>query len=390
MIRQELISRYYHEPEGLILPEYHTNRRPSGIEVVEGTAGPFLPLDGLDEREVSEALYEISRSLRVVEYNGSYFEIATVNEAVRPRYAVMLHISTYNSSISSNPGNAIELAAQAVRFPQFVHLYVASPGNGATSPLADVRGGERTYASQTGRFTREQEGRTVGLPTFQNLYRALEKEGLTVTRLMGTDSAGGNYAPGLAVSMEPGQLDAAFFSERSGFVNLSLPRIVGGMAIELFWHNWKNNRISPDPERMTGNKKTQAVEALEAYRDLPTRQTVNAHQLSLGVRVSSLWATMQALRRGSTSTESPLVEDINTLLRHHPNARLTFGMAENDPLYINPERCHAAARAFLAELAIQNTPVRIVFLPGMTHSYKTWFPDIHVNLTKDALFKKAA
>lgn len=387
MNRFEAIQQYYDSPEGLSLTEYRTLQTTSGIEVVRGTAGPFRPGPSLDPREVAEALDEVSKTLRVIRYGDSYFEIATVNEDVRPHYAVMLHISTYNSSISSNPGNGIELATQAVRFPNFVHLYVASPGNGGTSPLSDAREGERMYAKKTGRFTREKDGRPVGLPTFQNLYGALKNEGLTVTRLMGTDSAGGNYAPGLALSMEEDQLEAAFFSERSGFVNMSALRLMGGMAIELFWHNWRNSHLSPDPERMSGAKKAQAVEALKKYESLPHREEVADHQIPMGlVRLQSLWATMNALRRGPTKSGSPLVEDISAVLERHPHARLTFGMAENDPLYLDPETCHAAAVRFLGDLAMD---ARVVVFPG-THSYKTWLPQMHDSLTDYALFQQAA
>lgn len=385
MGRAEVIDQFYCG-SGLSLPLYRAIRMPGGGEVVPGWTRPFRfdEMATLNPTDLAFALDEVSRSLKVIEHNGSYFEIAVANGHV-PGDNVMLHISTYSSSISSNAGNAYEFAAQAVRYPDQRHLYVASFGNGSTSSLSKQQG-EQAYARQTGRFTWEKDGRTEPLPSIVNLHAALEKSGLSVTRIMGTDSAGGNYASALAVAMEEGQLSHAFFSERSGFVHLSIPGIIGGMLVkENFINARKNRALSPDPERIDERKIERAVVALSEHEDTPRREELREHKVVPKDKVASLWTSMQALRRGPTDDSNPLVADTNALLERQPTAKITFGLADRDPLYKNAERCGRAVREFLALIAVQDTPVRVVLIPEMTHAFNTHFPYLYQAIKKDAL-----
>jgi hypothetical protein len=324
--------------------------------------------------EVHEKLHEISASLRSIDYDGSYFEITEANKFADSDN-IMLHFSTYRSAITNNPGNAWELAVQALRYPNHRQLYIASFGIGGSVPL---RSDERRYARKYGRFTMDLGNKAVPLPTIRNLHYALKKENLHVTRLMGTDSAGGPYASALGLAMKPDQLTHAFFSERSGFVNLSRFAITKGMFfVEQRVNNKQNKNISPDPYALTDLMIEQARQALAENEECENRKRLYSHMTSNVDMLRSLWTSMEALRRGPTKRGSPLVEDTLALQSHHPSARLTFGVAERDELYKGVARSHTAAQEFLGTLAANGGTARVVMIPGMTHAYNTYFPSIY-------------
>jgi hypothetical protein len=342
----------------------------------------FKHAETLDEADVDEAMDEIARSIRLIHYGGSTFEIATANDGVESD-EVMLHISTYSSAISTNHGNGYEFAAQAVRYPQFRHLYVSSSGMGSSSRM--LRKDEK-FSGRTGRFTEEKDGATYPLKSLQNLHNALQANGLNVTRLMGTDSAGGHYARALSVAMEKGQLSHAFFSETSGFVDLSSVGLAAGMLIKENIFNSKNNRsVSPDPEQMTKEKVERFTEAFEKHADLPNRKEVTDAKVSTKDNLMAMRTSLNALKHGPTKDANPLAEDTNALLDRHPHAKLTYGVAEHDPLYKGPENASGAAQRFLGALSVQRAPVRVALIPGMTHAYNTFFPSLYHAIKREAL-----
>lgn len=379
MHTSEVIDRFYDSPEGLTLPVYTR----ADMGVLAGVTPQLTPGLRPEASVVDEKLLEAARSLRIIEHGDSTFEIAEANLDVT-NGDILLHISTYSSAISSNPGNLYEFAAQAARYSDYRHLYVASFGNGGTSPLLP---GDAHYAKKTGRFIREDKGGNVyPLLSLGNLYKALEKEGLSPTHIMGADSAGSHYSRGLAVAMPEGQVNKAFFSETSGFVHHSVGSMVVGMAVKEQFINAKLNReLTTDPEAMDDAKQQRAREALERYSDLPSRQALAQRSVKLSTQLGSMWTSLNALRRGPNGDKNPLVEDTEVFLAQQPKVRLTHGMAENDPLYKTPETTHSAARSFLGRLSSQGVGVEVIIIPGMTHAYNTYFPELYQSIKKHAL-----
>ncbi len=374
MSLETTIESYYHSPEGLRLTEYVGVNSDGRRGLITNETAPLRHQDLVDAQAVDLALDEVGASLRVIQAGDNTFEIATVNGA-NTSGDVMLHISTYSSAISTNAGNAYEFAAQSVRYPNAKHLYVASFGNGGSAPLLAE---DAAYARKTGRFVRDEDGVETPLPSIRNLHAALEHEGLAVTRVMGTDSAGGHYARALAVAMEPGQLSHAFFSETSGFADLSFAQIAFGMLVREGVQNAKQNRaLSPDTEMMDTEKQARAKTALATYEATPQRQQLRAASVGTKGALKSMWNSAQALRRGPNGANDPLVLDTNVLLARHPDAHITYGVAEEDPLYRSKELSHAAAQRLLNALDIQHTPVRTIMIPGMTHAYNTYFPSLY-------------
>lgn len=381
-MKTELVAAQYYEGEGISFPYLVAEQNNSGLYVYEQTGALMRHEEDIDPQDVDEAMNEVARSLMVVEHGGSFFEIATTNMDA-PSSDVMLHISTYSSAISTNHGNGYEFAAQAVRYPNHRHLYVASFGNGSTSPLLPQ---DVDYVRKTGRFTKDIDGQSVPIESLQNLHAALAKQGLSVTRLMGTDSAGGHYARALSVAMESGQLSHAFFSETSGFVNLSVGRMVVGMLVKENIFNSKQNRaISSDPEKIDDAKIARFTKAFERYADLPNRRKLEEAKVSTKETLSSMHASLTALKRGPRHQKNPLADDTNALIAKHPGAKLTYGAAEHDPLYKNSETSRKAAELFLRSLVLKNSPVKVALIPGMTHAYNTYFPSLYHAVKRNAL-----
>lgn len=378
------IEKFYQAPEGLYLQEYIglTSNAGTSNLVVASETRPLHDSPAPDAVDVDEVLHEVSYNLRAIESGGSTFEIATANTDVASD-DVMLHISTYSSAISTNPGNAYEFAAQAVRYPNVKHLYVASFGNGGTSPLLPR---DAHYAKKTGRIMHGGPDDAKPLQSIQNLHDALDNEGLAITRIMGTDSAGGHYARALAITMEPNQLSHAFFSETSGFKNLGIPRIAYAMMIKEGLLNAKKNRqLSPDSEMVNAEKIDRAKAILKKYEDTDQRQALQKVSTSARESLASMWTSAQTLRRGPWFSKDPLVLDTNVLVAQHPSAKITFGLAENDPLYKSPNVAHAAAVRFLGALTTVDMPVRVVMIPGMSHAYNTYFPSLYHAVKRQAL-----
>src|SRR5712691_3534707 len=89
----------------------------------------------INEEDYNRAIEDINRTFRVLKdpENGQQFEIAEANLQADPTSGVDAGLSTYSSSLTSNLGNAIELALRAASHPDRRRLYIASPGNGKTS-----------------------------------------------------------------------------------------------------------------------------------------------------------------------------------------------------------------------------------------------------------------
>lgn len=382
----ETTVRNFYGPENLGLPvKHYVTQADQTVAIGEfclrRETGGREGLE-LDQAGVQANIIEATRSLRVLKSGDSSFEVAMVGEG-----PLLLHISTYSSAISTNKGNLYEFAAAAQRYPEYAHLYVGSFGNGGTSPLTD-HDDEARYFRKTGRFTREDSaGLVKPIYSVARLHEALVTAGLDVDMLFGTDSAGGSYAKGLALAMESGHLKSAFFSENTGFVNLSLAGIAHGMIVREGKNGSRNAKLAKhlDPEAMNKAKIELATELYEASLSDASRQMLADSRVGKVATVASMLRMVNGLRRGPHDGQHPLLADTNAMLAQHPDAKVVFGVAENDPLYLSPMNAHIAVHSFMDQVAVQNAPVEAMVLPDMSHAYHTHFPAVYHALMKRAL-----
>src|SRR5262245_35731098 len=89
----------------------------------------------INEDDYNQAIKEINKTFRVLKdpKTGQQFEIAEANLQADPTKGIDASLSTFSSSLTTNPRNAIEFAMRAASQPDHRRLYIASPGNGKTS-----------------------------------------------------------------------------------------------------------------------------------------------------------------------------------------------------------------------------------------------------------------
>lgn len=380
MSLEKIAADYYaHESDGLSVDVYYKQ----ADNVAHKELRTYYDEEDIDNDAIEDALHEAADTLRVTEVDGHSFAICEANLDA-PDEDAMLHLPTYSSAIPSNPGNAYEFAAQAIRYPDVRQVYVGMYGIGSTSPLTTE---ERKYTRKQGRYTWEDEGETVALPSIAKLATALANEGLTVTRMSG-DSAGGNYATALGVALPEGQISHAFMSERPGLVHLGMLAMVKGMLYDENIKNSQRNREigqKMDSQSLTDEMIEKAKEVLAEYTE--DDGDIATHTVSTPDTLKSLWTSLQALRKGPRMKQGdPKAIDTNAYLRNQPEAQTTMTVAEQDPLYKNKKLAYIAAQRLLSHLSVQGEgEVRVIMLPEMTHAYNTFFPSLYHAIKRDAL-----
>jgi hypothetical protein len=375
---------YWGGPEGIAMPSLV--RRPDGAvasaEIHLPQIEEFFNEDRKDcttNSYIHDTVAEIGRNLQVVEYGGNTFEVTRIKR--NPSDDYMLHASTYSSAISTNPGNAYELALASRAFPGKNIAYCASFGNGGTGPLHH---NDRRYVASTGRFTVENdEGKVVPITSIVNMYGALQSVGINPW-VVGSDSAGGNVTTALGVAMPEDAMTHGFFSARPNLVNLSMKQIVDGMLRKEGKNGEENKQISPDVFKLTDKKVTEAKEILADTIRARTKHDLQVHGVGLTSKIGALVTSMNALRRGPEKGGSgPLLADTNALLQRQPYAKLTYLFGERDPLYLSPDTAKHAIYAFLGQLTFGKEPVTAIVHPG-THAINTYFPEMYISAKKAA------
>ncbi len=379
MSLETVVADYYeYQLDGLSVDSYYKQ----ADNVTHKESRLYYDNEDIDNGAVEDALHEAANTLRITEVDGQSFAICEANLDA-PDEDAMLHLPTYSSAIPSNPGNAYEFAAQAVRYPDVRQVYVGMYGIGSTSPLTIE---ERKYTRKHGRYTWEDEDKTVALPSIGKLATALDNEGLYVTRV-GTDSAGGNYATALGVALPEGQLSHAFMSERPGLVHLGALAMAKGMLYDENIKNAKENRElgrQVDSQSLTDDMIEQAKAAFAEYN--PDTVLGGVYTAPTSDTLKTLWTSLQALRKGPRGSTDPKAIDTNAYLRNQPDTITTFAIAEKSPLHKNAKLAHTAAQRLLSHLTVQSEgEVRMVMLPEMTHAYNTYFPSLYHALKRDAL-----
>ncbi len=411
---EEVIDDFYHG-QGVKFTQY--SKSPGHTGVIESeTPGLLAPEWIQDEQNVKEFFERVDHNLDIVnetlgveEQGDDSFEIAHISSDSEKPKGTMLHISTYSSSISTNPGNAFEFAVQAALYPDLNHVYVASPGNGGSSPIKNIDMKINTphgvmdqleYFAKTGRTTYEDGDEIKPLPYLVNMQRALDKRGLAVTGFIGTDSAGGSYATGLTLAMEADQIDYGLFSERSNFAALNRVELIYGMIVtENIRHGKRMGMVTLgsgqiiDPisvhapraylEPREDNKKSEKNSSLAKERVHPKR--IVKAKGHMGAMVTSLAALSNGRDLRSKvydPTQDPVVLDTNAMIARHPNGSFTFTLAEHDPLYIG--QADELARHLLKKADSNSATVQAMILRSLPHAYHT-----HLPLLQDAIRRVA-
>lgn len=391
---------FYTSSSGLVLPQYV---RPAmsarGDASIQFSQTPTLHVpewvrneDALKDffGKVGRNLDAINTNLQVVQNGGDSFEVSIVKSTSETKKGVMLHISTYSSSLSTNLGNAYEFAVQSALYEDFDHVYVASPGNGGSSNIENTdvmidtpagKMGQKDYFKATGRTTYEDSNTLQPLPYLVNMQRALDSLGIETTGFIGTDSAGGSYATGLAVGLPEDQISHGFFSERSNFTAISKPALIFGM---LFTENMRhankmktllNESQTPiDPLSLFSPRLDDPEKLNESLAHEKMSRTKDILKNHFRRKIGALATSLTALGRGSNSemSQNPLVDDVNGLLARHPRGHFTFTLAEHDVLYSN--KAAGLAQSFLADIDIQQADVKTILLSHLPHAYHTSLP----------------
>ncbi len=381
---QKVVGDFYGPLGATVLPSIV--RTPAmgehGLRNTQFTVKRLPELSSISEGDIAANLGQIGTNLEVIRSGESTFEITrVVNNPSSSEY--MLHVSTYSSAISTNAGNAFELAVLAKLFPDKNIVYCASFGNGGSSPLVEQ---DAAYVKKTGRFTHEEGGRTQPITSIQNMLGAFASVGIDVVSLLGSDSAGGSIATALGVAMPEGAMKRGFFSARSNLVALSGLEIVYGMLVKEQFKNAKANQaMSPDELRVTAEKVALAKRILDETRSPKADAVLEKYRSSTPQQLGAWWTSMQGLRRGPDENGvGPLITDTNALIQHQPEAKLTYVFGERDPLYLNPGVAVSSTYKFVRALKLSKAPLIARMHPG-THAMNTHFPELYLALKKSAL-----
>lgn len=381
---QKVVGDFYGPLGATVLPSIV--RTPAmgerGLRNTRSTVRRLPELASMNEADIAANLGQIGSNLEVIQSGESTFEVTRViNNPSSSEY--MLHVSTYSSAISTNAGNAYELAVLAKLFPDKNIVYCASFGNGGSSPLVSE---DRAYVKKTGRFTREEDGKTVPITSVRNMLSAFKSVGIDVVSLLGSDSAGGSIATALGVAMPEGAMKRGFFSARSNLVALSGLEIAYGMLVQEQMKNAKANQaMSPDELRVTAEKVAFAKHILDESITSDARTALKKYQPNLPRQLGAWWTSMQGLRRGPDNNGvGPLVVDTQALIRQQPEAKLTYVFGERDPLYLSSSVAVSSTYKFIRALKLGKAPIIAQIHPG-THAMNTHFPELYLALKKSAL-----
>jgi hypothetical protein len=293
----------------------------------------FLKRPSIDEYLYYRAQEDINQTWTVIadpQDPSKVFEIARANLQASADDGIDAEMSTFTSSISGNPGNAVEFAENAALHPDRQRLYIASFGNGRSCYwTAD----EQKYIRQNGRFTRDDG---EALPTLESLARALKAAEFVITRFS-TNSTGGAYATGLMAALPEGQVTRAYLKSRPNISNHPARVIWGlGMLIGDIRDDRKFDKASKDPWKLTKEMVEIAEENLpKIYSD----ESENVHYTFLQKAASShrlqkMLTDLTALSRGNT-IDHPAAWDTLRALQQQPDALVTHHFPESDKLYKN-------------------------------------------------------
>lgn len=277
------------------------------------------------------ALHDINGSWTVAEdeETGQQFEMSLANTDADFSGGVDLEESTFSSSLSNNPGNAVEFAENSARHPERPRFYVASPGNGKSSYWTPA---EQRYIKTTGRFT-DEAGKP--LPTIAALARVLRQADAPVTRIS-TNSAGGAYATALMSALPEGQLTHAYIKSRPN-ISDHPARLMWGASVLVgdILDDRRHARESRDPWRLTKDRIEAAKAALpRLYGNGEQNEARQVPEATKTHGLKKMYTDLLALSHGQTYGQvNPAAKDTGLALRQQPDALLTYHFPTGDRLY---------------------------------------------------------
>ena len=291
---------------------------------------PPVKLSGIEKPSISHEAYlskldEINDSFRIIQdpYSERCFEVAVVNQHKLGEEAILFP-STHFSSLTQNPGNAIELAAHGAANPGAARIYVAYPGVGGTDRLLHR---ERKHIARTGRFTygsRESGEQFRPLMSLVSMAIALAQEELVPNHITG-DESGGRLGIGLMAAMKPGTIKDAYLNGIPGIspkANYSTAMVKEDVSSRV--------RRRAQPETQPGEITPDGIK--EAKSRLPKIYKGLGHSgLLLGTYVQApltLPANVRAFR-GHNDLSSPLThgalqDTVAALVNQEANITLQF------------------------------------------------------------------
>lgn len=328
----------------------------------------------IDEERYQQALEDINRTWGVVTdpKSGKTFEIAMANLSAPLDNGIDAELTTVTSSISGNPGNAVEFAENAALHPDRQRIYIAGLGNGRSS-YWDIK--ERKHIRKTGRFTQDNG---EALPTLEALNRALKASDFIISRLS-TVSAGGAHATALMSALPEGQVTHAYLKSRPNISNHPIGLSWGlGFVANHIIDDKKSDKASRDPWKMT----PKMVEAAKEHMpNIYSETAQNQHQTLVqkagsSHKVSKMLTDLTAFSRGGRAKDYPAVRDTIRALKHQPEAMLTYHFPLQDRLYKH-EKDIAEFLVKIYELGktATNGQAEVLTLPG-THLDHTRYPGL--------------
>lgn len=284
-----------------------------------------------------------------------------------------LRASSYSSSFTNNPGNVLEVAEWAQFNPDRSYAYVASPGNGLTSPLAQD---ERTFYRRHGSLFFEDEGQFEPMPFIRGLHVALKERGIAATRL-GSDSAGAVVTTAYGALPEVrGAIRSIHQNVRTNLENRSWYKLIYGMLYTEGRINGPNHtKATSDPFSIPKWDDYVRDQIPESYKNKGYKP---------GTSVPMLATNLIALGRG-TKAGDPARQDNAAFLRNNPEADILFTNGREDPL-VNASDIDTRMRDICTRLSrITSGRVMAAIIDGASHGPHTFYPQFIHELNRATL-----
>lgn len=274
-----------------------------------------------------------------------------------------MELSTYTSSLTTNPGNAAELAVHSLAVPHRKRIYGASMGLGGTAALTDD---EIMYYAKSGRMTRGIGSDYRPLTTFAAMSRALTESGITVTRAS-SDSFGCCTTLGLLAALPEDQITNVYLKGRPNLSSHTLFSMAWRMLVrENKINNQRNKSNSNDPWKLT----PEIIERVK--RSIPTIYGDQPKQLKpirkFSKQIDKYGAGMS--RAGDGPYGNPH-EDVVAVMTRQPHAQFTFDFPDKDLLYSSRQHIYD----FIGYLAARGLSERVkILVTEGTHGGHTYEP----------------
>ena len=340
-----------------------------------------------------QALDDINSTWGVIKdpITAKEFEIAMANLSAPRDNGLDVELSTFTSSISGNPGNAVEFAENAALNPDRQRLYIASLGNGRSGYWTSE---EREYVQAHGRFI-DPDGNP--LPTIASLKDALEYADLTPTRLS-TNSTGGSIATALMAALPEGQVTHAYIKSRPN-ISDHPSRLLWGAGVLLgdILDERKFKKASKDPWRLTGDMIDEAkgrmpgIYSEEAHNQHKTFRQKAGSSHKLGKMITDLTAASH----GGQTHDFPASRDTARAIEQQPEAFLTYHFPSEDRLYASLDDIHQflLKTHFVGSVAVREAiiagRVELLHMPGR-HRDHTQYPAMRWSMERYAFSKEPA